>query len=145
MVSSSSTPSSWPVFSIAFLGVALTLQLIWLVITPLGCQVGARVNLPFAASARHVAGTERDLTISIKSDGSCFLGQTWVPIAAFADALAQMPAASERRIVIKADAAASFGTVRAVMRALQAAGFDRAELVTFEGQALEAYRRGGDA
>ena len=123
----------------------MTLQLIWLVITPFGCHYGAHVTLPFMASARTVLGTERDLTITIKADGTCFLGQTWVPIDRFAEQLAQVPGGTDRPILIKADGAASFGTIRLVLRAMQTAGFDHALLITFEGTALEAYDRGANA
>src|SRR5436853_6898992 len=57
--------------------VCLVLLIIFMVVTPM-LQQGVDVLHPEGAHAEKKPGKEGDLTISIKSDGTVFVGQDWI-------------------------------------------------------------------
>src|SRR4029078_6925078 len=58
--------------------VCLVLLIIFMVVTPI-LQSGVDVMLPAAPHAEKKPGKEGDLIISIKQDGTVFVGQDWIP------------------------------------------------------------------
>lgn len=96
MSTRSSIEQGWSSFTIAFLGVAITLQLLWIAITPMECRYGPDVETPFATTAAVIRGTERDLVITIRADGSYFVGSTFVPAAKLAESLEAIQERHER-------------------------------------------------
>src|SRR5215203_535665 len=58
--------------------VCLVLLIIFMVVTPM-LQSGVDVMLPEGAHAEKKPGGEGDLVISIKPDGTVFVGQDWIP------------------------------------------------------------------
>ena len=58
--------------------VCLVLLIIFMVVTPM-LQQGVDVLLPHGATAEKKKGDEGDLIISVKQDGSVFVGQDWIP------------------------------------------------------------------
>jgi biopolymer transport protein ExbD len=58
--------------------VCLVLLIIFMVVTPM-LQQGVDVLLPEGAHAEKKPGKQEDLIISVKSDGSVFVGQNWIP------------------------------------------------------------------
>src|SRR5207245_9536574 len=58
--------------------VCLVLLIIFMVVTPM-LQSGVDVLLPAGPHAEKKPGKEGDLIISVKSDGTVFVGQDWIP------------------------------------------------------------------
>ncbi len=58
--------------------VCLVLLIIFMVVTPM-LQSGIDVLLPEGAHAEKKPGKQGDLTISVKQDGTVFVGQHWIP------------------------------------------------------------------
>src|SRR5919206_7997 len=58
--------------------VCLVLLIIFMVVTPM-LQQGVDVLLPEGPHAAKKPGKEGDLMISIKQDGTVFVGQDWIP------------------------------------------------------------------
>jgi biopolymer transport protein ExbD len=115
--------------------VCLVLLIIFMVVTPM-LQQGVDVLLPEGAHAEKKPGKEGDLIISIKPDGSVFVGQTWVPDR---DVPKYVKAEYEkdrgRAVALKADKRINFGKVRMVMKAANEAGFTQVGILTQNQQA----------
>src|SRR5213595_2380946 len=97
--------------------VCLVLLIIFMVVTPM-LQNGVDVMLPEGPHAEKKPGKEGDLTISIKVDGSVFVGQASVPdkdLGAFLTAEHQKDPA--RAVQLKADKRINYGKVRLVLKA----------------------------
>lgn len=110
--------------------VCLVLLIIFMVITPM-LQEGVDVMLPPGAHAEAKPGQEEDITISIKLDGTVFVGQNWVPdrdLAAYLSA--QHEKNPDRAIMLKADRRIDFGKVRSVMKAANDANFKGVAIIT---------------
>lgn len=132
-------------FSLAFLGVAFTLFLTVFSTTPIVCGVGPNIEVPWANTASQLVESETDLTISIRADGSVFVGPNLVPrrlLRAELVAIAQHSSVS-RHVLVRADGKLPYGSVEDVLAASTRAGFRRISLVTFRGIALEAFQKGG--
>lgn len=110
--------------------VCLVLLIIFMVVTPL-LQEGVDVLLPRGPHAEAKPGQEEDLTISIKQDGTVFVGQNWVPDK---DLVAYLAAEHEknpsRNLMLKADRRIDFGKVRSVMKAANEAKFAGVAIIT---------------
>jgi biopolymer transport protein TolR len=110
--------------------VCLVLLIIFMVVTPM-LQAGVDVLLPNGPHAEKKPGGEGDLVISVKSDGSVFVGQHWIPdknLDAFLKAEHQKDPA--RAVMLKADKRINFGKVRQVMRAANDAEFTSVAILT---------------
>lgn len=75
-------------FSLSFLGVALTLQLVWMVATPVTCG-GMQSDLPVVANAIEFFESETDLAVTIRRDGFVFLGPALVPSSSLPEELSR--------------------------------------------------------
>src|SRR3954452_13771338 len=110
--------------------VCLVLLIIFMVVTPM-LQQGVDVLLPEGPHAEKKPGKEGDLIISIKPDGSVFVGQDWIPDK---DVPSYVKAEYEkdrtRAVSLKADKRINFGKVRMVMKAANDAGFTQVGILT---------------
>ncbi|MEO8378577.1 MAG: biopolymer transporter ExbD [Acidobacteriota bacterium] len=110
--------------------VCLVLLIIFMVVTPM-LQAGVDVLLPNGPHAEKKPGESKDLVVSIKNDGSVFVGQNWIPdkdLPAYLTSEYQKD--SSRSVNMKADKRINFGKVRLVMRAANEAGFTRVAILT---------------
>jgi biopolymer transport protein ExbD len=115
--------------------VCLVLLIIFMVVTPM-LQQGVDVLLPNGAHAEKKPGEKTDLIISIKTDGSVFVGNNWIPdknLSTYLTAEHQKDPA--RVVMLKADRRINFGKVRLVMRAANDAEFTRIAVLTENKQA----------
>ena len=115
--------------------VCLVLLIIFMVVTPM-LQSGVDVLLPNGPNAEKKPGKEGDLIISIKNDGTVFVGQNWIPDKDLTTYLrAEYQKDPSRAVQLKADKRINFGKVRLVMRAAHEAEFSRVAVMTENKQA----------
>jgi biopolymer transport protein TolR len=110
--------------------VCLVLLIIFMVVTPM-LQSGIDVLLPQGAHSEKQPGKESDLIISIKADGTVFVGQNWIPDKNLATYLqAEHQKDPTRAVMLKADKRINFGKVREVMKAANEAQFTGVAILT---------------
>ena len=110
--------------------VCLVLLIIFMVVTPM-LQAGVDVMLPEGPHAEKKPGQTGDLIISIKSDGTVFVGQNWIPDKDLPTYLtAEYQKDPARMVMLKADKRINYGKVRLVMRAANEAQFTRVAILT---------------
>ena len=110
--------------------VCLVLLIIFMVVTPM-LQQGVDVMLPAGIASEQKPGAEGDLVISIKPDGTVFVGQNWIPDRDLKRYLeAEYTKNPARAVMLKADARLQFGKVRAVMKAANEAKFSTIAILT---------------
>jgi biopolymer transport protein TolR len=110
--------------------VVLVLLIIFMVVTPM-LQQGIDVLLPDGPHAEKKPGETADLVISIRNDGSVFVGQDWIPDKDLPRFLAAEYQRDPSRVVmLKADKRLTFGKVREVMRVANDAQFTRVAILT---------------
>lgn len=115
--------------------VCLVLLIIFMVVTPM-LQQGVDVQLPQGPHAEKKPGKEGDLIVSIKSDGTVFVGENWIPDKNLATYLtAEYQKDPARAVMLKADKRINFGKVRQVMRAANEAKFTSVAILTENQQA----------
>lgn len=122
--------------------VCLVLLIIFMVVTPM-LQAGVDVMLPPGPHAEKKPGQEGDLMISIKSDGTVFVGQNWIPDKDLPTYLAaEYQKDPSRSVNLKADRRINFGKVRMVMAAANEAKFTRVAILTENQQAGSEIAKG---
>ncbi len=115
--------------------VCLVLLIIFMVVTPM-LQQGVDVLLPQGPHAEKKPGKEQDLIISIKQDGTVFVGQDWIPDRNLVTYLrAEHQKDPTRNVMLKADKRINFGKVRMVMKAANDADFSGVSILTENQQA----------
>ncbi len=115
--------------------VCLVLLIIFMVVTPM-LQSGVDVLLPAGPHSEKKPGKEGDLMISIKQDGTVFVGQDWIPDRDLPRYLkAERAKNPARAVMIKADKRINFGKVRTVMKAANEAEFTAVSFLTENKQA----------
>lgn len=115
--------------------VCLVLLIIFMVVTPM-LQQGVDVLLPAGPHAEKKPGKEGDLLISIKQDGTVFVGQDWIPDKNLPQYLkAEYNKNPARAVMLKADRRINFGKVRLVMKAANDAEFGSVAILTENQQA----------
>ncbi|MFP5245987.1 MAG: ExbD/TolR family protein [Thermoanaerobaculia bacterium] len=115
--------------------VCLVLLIIFMVVTPM-LQQGVDVLLPQGPHAEKKPGKEGDLIVSIKSDGTVFVGQNWIPDKNLVTYLrAEHQKDPARMVMLKADKRINFGRVRTVMKAANEAEFTGVAIMTENQQA----------
>ena len=122
--------------------VCLVLLIIFMVVTPM-LQQGVDVLLPEGPHAEKKPGKEGDLIISIKPDGTVFVGQDWIPdrdLTKYVTAEHQKD--PNRNVMLKADKRINFGRVRFVMKAANDANFSGVSILTQNQQAGEQIAKG---
>lgn len=122
--------------------VCLVLLIIFMVVTPM-LQSGVDVLLPDGAHSEKKPGKEGDLIISIKTDGTVFIGQDWIPDRDLPRYLkAEHDKSPGRAVMIKADRRINFGKVRTVMKAANDAEFTAVSFLTQNKVAGEQIAKG---
>jgi biopolymer transport protein ExbD len=115
--------------------VCLVLLIIFMVVTPM-LQAGVDVLLPQGPHAEKKPGKQGDLTISVKQDGTVFVGQHWIPDKDLPTYLAaEYQKDPSRTVILKADRRINYGKIRLVMRAANDAQFTRVAVMTENQQA----------
>ncbi|HXI12540.1 MAG TPA: biopolymer transporter ExbD [Thermoanaerobaculia bacterium] len=115
--------------------VCLVLLIIFMVVTPM-LQQGIDVQLPTGPHSEKKPGKEGDLLISIKPDGTVFVGQDWIPDRDLVRYLqAEYNKDPGRNVMMKADKRINFGKVRDVMKAANEAKFTGVSILTENVQA----------
>lgn len=109
--------------------VCLVLLIIFMLITPLLRK--GDVLLPETNDPSTLPETQRQLTISVKRDGSILVQESRTKSEELLATLSGIHAAApDRPIVVKGDRRLQYKSVREVMRLIRQAGFQRAVLVT---------------
>ena len=112
-----------------FVDVMLVLLVVFMITAPL-LTVGVPIDLP-KASASNLQGNEEPLTVSISDRGEIFLQETLVGAEELvARLLAIAENRTSRRIFVRGDRTVDYGAVMTVMSRLNAAGFNKVDLVT---------------
>ena len=110
--------------------VCLVLLIIFMVVTPL-LQKGVNVTLPATTDPEKMPENPKQLEVSIRSDGSVYIGQNWVTEEDLPNTLEEIHSNNpDRQVVVKGDKRLKYKEVRKVMRLLNEAGFTRVGLVT---------------
>jgi biopolymer transport protein TolR len=110
--------------------VCLVLLIIFMVVTPL-LQKGVDVALPETSDPEKMAENEKQLEVSIKADGTVFIGDDWITEENLTPRLEEIYSNNpERQVVVKGDKRLKYKEVRRVMRLLNEAGFTRVGLIT---------------
>ena len=109
--------------------VCLVLLIIFMVVTPM-LQKGVPINLPMTEEPERTPDTEKQLQISVKSDGSVYLGPTVVrkeQVQSELEAIHQHT--PDREIAVKGDKLVKYGAVLDVLKALREVGFNNVGLI----------------
>jgi biopolymer transport protein ExbD len=122
--------------------VCLVLLIIFMVVTPM-LQSGVDVLLPEGPHAEKKPGKEGDLVVSVKQDGTVFVGQDWIPDRDLPKYMkAEHDKNPARAVMMKADKRINFGKIRTVMKAANEAGFTAVGVLTQNQQAGEQIAKG---
>ncbi len=109
--------------------VCLVLLIIFMVVTPL-LQKGVPVNLPVTKSPEKTPETDRELLISVKSDGSVYLERLVVREEQLDSELKTLfERGPDREVAVKGDRRVDFGKVLRVLRACREVGFTNVGLI----------------
>src|SRR5437667_3241618 len=109
--------------------VCLVLLIIFMVVTPM-LQKGVPVNLPVTEEPERTPDTEKQLQISVKSDGTVYLGSTVVRRDQVQSELEQIHQRTpDREIAVKGDRSVKYGAVIDVLKACRDVGFNNVGLI----------------
>ncbi len=110
--------------------VCLVLLIIFMVVTPM-LQKGVDVALPETHQPEKMPENSKQLTISVKQDGSVFVNQNWIPDDQLAAQLKSIHEQTpDKSVVLKGDRRLKYKKVREVMKLVNEAGFSHVGLVT---------------
>ena len=109
--------------------VCLVLLIIFMVVTPM-LQKGVPVNLPVTEEPEKTPDTDKQLQISVKSDGSVYLGSTVVRKEQVQSELEQIHQRTpDREVAVKGDKLVKYGAVLDVLKACREVGFNNVGLI----------------
>ena len=109
--------------------VCLVLLIIFMVVTPM-LQKGIPVNLPVTEDPEKTPDTDKQLQISVKADGSVYLGPNVVRKDQVETALKEIQERTpDREIAVKGDKLVKYGDVLDVLRACREVGFNDVGLI----------------
>ena len=109
--------------------VCLVLLIIFMVVTPM-LQKGVPVNLPITEEPEKTPDTEKQLIISVKSDGSVYLGSTVILKQQVESELKTIhDRTPDREIAVKGDKMVKYGAVLDVLKACREVGFNNVGLI----------------
>lgn len=109
--------------------VCLVLLIIFMVVTPM-LQKGVPVNLPVTEQPQKTLDTEKQLQISVKADGTVYIGSLVVRREQVARQLEEMQKKNpDREIAVKGDRTVKYGQVLDVMKACRDVGFNDVGLI----------------
>ena len=112
-----------------FVDVMLVLLIIFMVAAPL-LQVGVPIELP-EAKGKQLQSSKEPLAITVKSDGTVYIGETLVPLDEVASKLKAIAKNGyDEQIFVRGDKGVAYGTVMRVMGRISAGGFRKVSLVT---------------
>ena len=110
--------------------VCLVLLIVFMVVTPM-LQKGVPINLPVTEQPERTPDTEKQLQISVKSDGSVYLGSTVVRKEQVESELQDIfKRTPDREIAVKGDRAVKYGAVLDVLKACRNVGFNNLGLIS---------------
>jgi biopolymer transport protein ExbD len=105
--------------------VCLVLLIIFMVVTPM-LQKGVDVALPETVDPSKMPEGQKQVTVSIKADGSVFVQQNWVTDENLPATLKEIHDQNpDKTVVVKGDKRLKYKDVRKVMRLINEAGFTR--------------------
>src|SRR5437660_11019113 len=109
--------------------VCLVLLIIFMVVTPM-LQKGVPVNLPVTEEPEKTPDTDKQLQISVKADGSVYLGSSVVRKEQVQSELEQIHQRTpDREIAVKGDKQVKYGAVLDVLKACREVGFNNVGLI----------------
>jgi biopolymer transport protein TolR len=109
--------------------VCLVLLIIFMVVTPM-LQKGVPVNLPVTQDPEKTPDTEKQLQISVKADGSVYVGPNVVRLDQVQSQLEEIHSRTpDREIAVKGDRLTKYGTVLDVLKACREVGFNDVGLI----------------
>jgi biopolymer transport protein TolR len=109
--------------------VCLVLLIIFMVVTPM-LQKGVPVNLPMTEDPEKTPDTEKQLLISVKADGTVYVGSNVVRKEEVEQTLKDLQSRTpDREIAVKGDKLVKYGEVVDVLKALRDVGFNDVGLV----------------
>ena len=109
--------------------VCLVLLIIFMVVTPM-LQKGVPVNLPVTENPDKTPDTEKQLQISVKADGTVYLGPNVVRKDQVETALKEIHERTpDREVAVKGDKLVKYGDVLDVLRACREVGFNDVGLI----------------
>ncbi|HEV7240259.1 MAG TPA: biopolymer transporter ExbD [Thermoanaerobaculia bacterium] len=110
--------------------VCLVLLIIFMVVTPM-LQKGVPVNLPVTEDPEKTPDTEKQLQISVKADGSVYLGPNVVRKDQVESSLKEIfERTPDREIAVKGDRQVKYGDVLDVLKACREVGFNDVGLIS---------------
>jgi biopolymer transport protein TolR len=120
--------------------VCLVLLIIFMVVTPM-LQKGVPVNLPVTSDPEKTPDTEKQLQISVRADGSVYLGPTVVRKDQVQSELETIHQRTpDREIAVKGDRLVKYGDILDVLRSCREVGFNNVGLIA---QSKKAQTQGG--
>lgn len=125
----------WPMAAIMVL---LTVQVMLWVTLSTGCG-GLDVLLPESRTPGVIPDAPRPLAITIRADGSTFVGGNWIPEEHLGEVLQRIPP-GRQAAVVSADRRLRFSAVTRVLATASTAGFSKLYLEV-EGDPLRAWLR----
>jgi biopolymer transport protein TolR len=109
--------------------VCLVLLIIFMVVTPM-LQKGVPVNLPVTEDPEKTPDTDKQLQISVKADGSVYLGSTVVRKEQMQGELEKIHERTpDREIAVKGDKLVKYGAVLDALKACREVGFNNVGLI----------------
>src|SRR6266446_10925597 len=109
--------------------VCLVLLIIFMVVTPM-LQKGVPVNIPVTEEPEKTPDTEKQLQISVKADGTVYLGSTVVRKEQVQSELEQIHQHTpDREVAVKGDKLVKYGAVLDVLKACREVGFNNVGLI----------------
>jgi biopolymer transport protein TolR len=109
--------------------VCLVLLIIFMVVTPM-LQKGVPVNLPITSDPEKTPDTEKQLQISVKSDGTVYLGPLPVRKEQVQSELETIHGKTpDREIAVKGDRLVKYGDILDVLRSCREVGFNNVGLI----------------
>jgi len=110
--------------------VCLVLLIIFMVVTPM-LQKGVPVNLPVTEAPEKTPDTEKQLQISVKADGSVYLGPSVVRKDEVETSLKEIyERTPDREIAVKGDRLVKYGDILDVLKACRDVGFNDVGLIS---------------
>lgn len=126
----SSAPLNSDINVTPLVDVCLVLLIIFMVVTPM-LQKGVPVNLPVTEQPEKTPDTEKQLQISVKADGSVYLGPNVVRKDQVQSSLEEIHQRTpDREIAVKGDRLVKYGDVLDVMKACREVGFNDIGLIS---------------
>jgi biopolymer transport protein ExbD len=109
--------------------VCLVLLIIFMVVTPM-LQKGVPVNLPVTEEPEKTPDTEKQLQISVKADGTVYLGSLPVLKQQVQSELEKIHERTpDREIAVKGDKLVKYGAVLDALKACREVGFNNVGLI----------------